>query len=143
MYFPFVGLTLAVCWPIALGIYRSRPLGRPAMVAGVTTSVLLLAVMVAATWHRNEVWRSDESLWRDVTIKSPRNGRGLMNYGLTLMENGDSRGALIRHHRGFVPGARECSGEFHRGAIPSRGRSIAGRRRCCERLAGSLPRREV
>ena len=102
MYFPFVGLVLAVCWPIALGIYRYRPLGMPARVAGATACVLAFAVLVAATWHRNEVWRSDESLWRDVTIKSPRNGRGLMNYGLTLMEKGDSRGALGYFERAAV-----------------------------------------
>jgi tetratricopeptide (TPR) repeat protein len=40
------------------------------------------------------VWHTDESLWRDVTIKSPRNGRGLMNYGLTQMSKGDYRTAL-------------------------------------------------
>src|SRR5437868_8136004 len=43
---------------------------------------------------RNEVWRTDESLWYDVTVKSPTNGRGLMNYGLTRMEKGDFATAI-------------------------------------------------
>src|SRR5437762_11811344 len=30
-------------------------------------------------------WKSEETLWHDVVLKSPRNGRGLMNYGNTLM----------------------------------------------------------
>ena len=30
-----------------------------------------------------------QNLWYDGTIKSPNNGRGLMNYGLTLMARGD------------------------------------------------------
>src|SRR6266550_6507658 len=38
-----------------------------------------------ATFQRNKVWNTEETLWRDVTIKSPRNPRGLMNYGNTLM----------------------------------------------------------
>jgi tetratricopeptide (TPR) repeat protein len=35
------------------------------------------------------VWRTEESLWHDVTLKSPGNGRGLMNYGLTQMGKGN------------------------------------------------------
>ncbi len=46
------------------------------------------------TWKRNQVWRNEESLFYDVTIKSPENGRGLMNYGLTQMEKGDTKKAL-------------------------------------------------
>ncbi len=58
-----------------------------------------------ATFERNKVWRDEESLWRDVTLKSPRNGRGLMNYGLTLMGKGDYRGALEYFRRAlqFTP----------------------------------------
>jgi len=36
----------------------------------------------------------EESLWLDVTEKSPHNGRGLMNYGLTQMSKGEIRTAL-------------------------------------------------
>src|SRR5207247_5453745 len=45
------------------------------------------------TRQRNRVWHTEESLWRDVTGKSPENGRGLMNYGLIQMERGDLRTA--------------------------------------------------
>jgi protein O-mannosyl-transferase len=53
--------------------------------------------MVAAssgTHQRNEVWRTDESLWRDVTIKSPENGRGLMGYATTFLNRGDYATAI-------------------------------------------------
>jgi len=43
---------------------------------------------------RNKVWSSDEKLWKDAVIKSPRNGRGLMNYGIELQRKGDYNGAL-------------------------------------------------
>lgn len=89
LYFPFVGLVLAVCWTAALAIERTQswvqPLGRAAAVA---VALLVLVVHAAGTHARNGVWRSDETLWLDVTRKSPDNARGLMNYGLALMGRG-------------------------------------------------------
>jgi tetratricopeptide (TPR) repeat protein len=49
----------------------------------------LLGALAYGAHIRNAVWRSEESLWLDVTEKSPRNGRGLMNYGLTQMTEGN------------------------------------------------------
>jgi len=40
------------------------------------------------TWKRNVVWHSEESLWLNVTVKSPKNGRGLMNSGNILESQG-------------------------------------------------------
>ena len=54
----------------------------------------ILTLAAAGTWQRNRVWHTEESLWRDVTLKSPKNGRGLMNYGLTQMSQGDYASAL-------------------------------------------------
>lgn len=92
MFFPFAGLVLAVCWPVAQWIFRQRLQGamRVAVAAG---CVAVLAGYAWGTRMRNEVWRTDESLWLDVTVKSPKNGRGLMNYGLTQMSKGDYRTA--------------------------------------------------
>ena len=42
-----------------------------------------------STHQRNLVWKTEESLWRDVSLKSPKNGRGWMNYGLTQMMKGN------------------------------------------------------
>jgi protein O-mannosyl-transferase len=55
-----------------------------------------------ATFQRNEVWKTEESLWHDVVTKSPRNPRGLMNYGNTLMARGDYKGALDYFHRALA-----------------------------------------
>jgi protein O-mannosyl-transferase len=98
MFFPFVGLALSVAWTAFLMVRRAiarRPENRARILAAVqvVTAGLFLACAVG-TWKRNEVWHTEASLWRDVTIKSPRNGRGLMNYGLTLMAKGDAQGAL-------------------------------------------------
>jgi tetratricopeptide (TPR) repeat protein len=91
MYLPFVGLTLAVGWALALvGFRYEESIGRS---GGLQTAVVLsIAVLLGAhalgTWQRSQVWDTEESLWLDVTVKSPDNGRGLMNYGLTQMAVG-------------------------------------------------------
>ena len=89
MFLPDLGLVWAT---LALGMsfYESR---KPApWVLG----CILLLWGVAHTFGiraRTHLWSSDELLWKDVTEKSPRNGRGWMNYGLAQMERGDYTGA--------------------------------------------------
>ena len=78
MFMPFVGLALAVT--AAVAPYAKRWY--------VPAAVVLLVACAAGTWKRNLVWHTEESLWRDVAEKSPRNGRGLMNYGVVLMGQG-------------------------------------------------------
>lgn len=85
MFMPFAGLVLAVSWTLALGIAARPKLRSPAIACG---AMLVLAAYGQGAWQRNRVWHTEESLWKDVTLKSPRNGRGLMNYGLSLMSQG-------------------------------------------------------
>lgn len=110
MYFPFIGLMLAVGWPLALWVMnlaRVRTLapGQPiskkqpepnptAAKAALAVCLLMFAGLAYGSYQRSEVWHSEESLWRDVTIKSPKNGRGWMNYGLVYMGRGDYQTAL-------------------------------------------------
>jgi tetratricopeptide (TPR) repeat protein len=95
MFFPFVGLAMSVVW--ALAVEMQRRLGVLCHAA-----LVLLVLYGVGTWQRNQAWRSEESLWRDVTLKSPTNGRGLMNYGLTQMNKGDYRTALAYFQRALV-----------------------------------------
>jgi protein O-mannosyl-transferase len=90
MFMPFVGLILAVVWATGLAVSRrsgifSASWVRPVAAGG---AVAVILAMAYGTWQRNIVWRTEESLWLDVTIKSPDNGRGLMNYGVIQMNNG-------------------------------------------------------
>lgn len=101
MFFPFAGLALAVCWPAALWLQHSAATRR-FLYPAAALSAAVLAACSWGTWKRNAVWHSDESLWYDVTIKSPHNGRGLMNYGLTQMAKGDMRRALDYFNRAAV-----------------------------------------
>ena len=98
-FLPYVGLVIAMAGAASLLIERRERYSRTAKAVAGCMVVLLLTASGYATWQRNSVWKTEESLWRDVTIKSPQNGRGLMNYGNTLMARGDFKGALDYFHR--------------------------------------------
>jgi tetratricopeptide (TPR) repeat protein len=92
MFFPFIGLVLAVLWTLRLFLFRktARLTARPGLVrASLIAAICILAISAVGTWQRNRVWRTEESLWLDVTLKSPKNGRGLMNYGVNQMSKGN------------------------------------------------------
>lgn len=105
MFFPFIGLAMSITWALDLGLnwgmkfFSAKPLFRGMV------SVFVTLGLIACAWgthERNRVWRSEETLWHDVTIKSPQNGRGLMNYGLALMAKADYSGAENYFTRGLV-----------------------------------------
>jgi tetratricopeptide (TPR) repeat protein len=88
MFFPFVGLALAVFWSLRLVLFHktARLTANPVWMRGALAAVAVaLALAAVGTYSRNKVWRTEESLWQDVTIKSPRNARGMMNYGLSFL----------------------------------------------------------
>jgi tetratricopeptide (TPR) repeat protein len=91
MFLPFIGLSLAVTSAAAHGyesLLSRRVLAFSVKPAWAAMCLAILAAYGAGAHVRNNVWLTDETLWYDVTQKSPRNGRGLMNYGLTQMEKG-------------------------------------------------------
>lgn len=93
MFFPFAGLALSVFQAARMAL---APRWRRVASAGL---VAVLICFVFGVRARNEVWRNEETLWKDVAEKSPRNGRGLMNYGLQFMAKGDYATALALYDR--------------------------------------------
>lgn len=89
VFFPYVGLVLSIVYSIAYFMYSFSSIGKEYLVCVFVLGLVVLVLYGKGTMQRNEVWKTDESLWYDVTIKSPNNGRGLMNYGLTQMKKGD------------------------------------------------------
>ena len=103
MFFPFVGLALSVFWSLRLLLFRSaRSAGglaagvfnRSWMRGAVAVLAVVLSVEAAGTHARNDVWHTEESLWHDVTIKSPNNGRGWSSYGASFVNKQDFASAL-------------------------------------------------
>ena len=88
-FFAFAGLALAaVAGAAHLAAWSAERWPAFAPAAPRFLAALLCIVIggnAIGTYQRNKVFRSGETLWRDVTEKSPTNGRGLMNYGLTQM----------------------------------------------------------
>jgi protein O-mannosyl-transferase len=105
MFLPFIGLTIAASWGIALAAQRPEGILHRSPALRACFAVLILALFCGhayGTFQRNKVWKNGETLWRDVTLKSPGNARGLMNYGLALMSKGDIREALGYFERGLA-----------------------------------------
>ena len=87
MFFPFIGLVICATWSLEKLYFNLS--SSKLKLALISFMVALLLVHSFGTYKRNKVWHSEESLWYDVTVKSPKNGRGLMNYGITQMAKGD------------------------------------------------------
>jgi protein O-mannosyl-transferase len=104
-FLPYIGLAIAVAGLIALLLQTRIAAVRSLRVAFCLAILSILSVNSYATFQRNKVWHTEETLWRDVTTKSPNNSRGLMNYGNTLMAKGDFNTALDYFHRalGLAP----------------------------------------
>ena len=92
MFFAFIGLSLSVVSYIGNWLAKNEQLIRQytqyRILIGLS-ACMVLSLNAYGVYQRNKVWKDEESLWLDVTIKSPMNGRGLMNYGLTQMQKGN------------------------------------------------------
>jgi Flp pilus assembly protein TadD len=101
-FMPYIGLVIALAGAAALiwDVVAERASWVGIVAGGVIAFILCGSGY--ATFQRNKVWKTEETLWHDVTLKSSQNGRGLMNYGNTLMARADYTGALDYFHRALV-----------------------------------------
>jgi len=111
LFFPLMGFAPAFVWTVHL-------LARQRRVVYATLGIFIVA-LAWGTHVRNRDWRTEESLWRDVTEKSPRNGRGWMNYGLTQMAQGKYTAAKSAFDRAaqYTPSYSRL--EINRGIVAS------------------------
>ncbi|AXT60798.1 tetratricopeptide repeat protein [Aquimarina sp. AD10] len=103
MFFPFVGLFIAVPWSVLILSTKYTLHTKFKYYSTFITTLVIITLFGHAygTVQRSNVWDSYETLWKDVTLKSPKNGRGLMNYGLTLMSKGNYDEALEYFNKAF------------------------------------------
>ena len=57
--------------------------------AAITLAGLMILALTAASYARNQVWHSQESLWQDVVNKSPGEALGYQYLGEALLERGE------------------------------------------------------
>ena len=122
MFFSFVGLVLAVVWTVALLLERCAAALTTEDRSRLRSALILIAIMVLGAYAngvvlRNRVWHDEESLMHDVALKSPHNGRGLMMYGLTLMNRGDYPDALDYFQRALVYTPNYATLEINLGVV--------------------------
>ncbi|HUJ79957.1 MAG TPA: tetratricopeptide repeat protein [Nitrospiria bacterium] len=92
LYLPSVGFFLVVT-TAASGAAIRWP--RPAA-AGF---LVLLVLLVGAAYARNQVWRTELSLWQDVISKSPRKARGYNNLGYSYESLGNLPEAITYYRK--------------------------------------------
>jgi tetratricopeptide (TPR) repeat protein len=90
LYLPTVGFAFITTFGLAW-VQRRRP---DWMGAGVVLTVVVLGVYSVATVHRNTVWRSDETLWRDTVRKSPESASVHNEMGIVLAARGAVEAAI-------------------------------------------------
>lgn len=110
MYLALAGLALAVsrtAW-IAFGLLSREPRTRlAATIASAAVALVLLAALGWGTYQRNAIWESEATLWGDVMAKSPLNGRGFMNFGITRIAQEDPLSAIGYFVRGEALSPRD------------------------------------
>ncbi len=101
IFFPYVGLMLAVAAWVSDWIDRpAKKALRPVRERrAFQVAVFVFVLLGIGTYLRNRVWATDETLWRDVTEKEPKNTRAQNNYGLVFLGRGDYEKArdVFRH----------------------------------------------
>jgi len=89
-FFPYLGLFIAFAAILRNLLQSKMPVMKPGMRAVLLVCCIIFLTRYAYGTHkRNEVWHTEESLWKDATIKAPGNSRAWMNYGNTQMAIGN------------------------------------------------------
>jgi protein O-mannosyl-transferase len=86
-FFPYIGLFIASATLFRNVIEKIHSETKKWALLGF--GIVFLGFHGYGTRQRNEVWKTEESVWKDCTINAPNNPRGWMNYGLTMMVKGE------------------------------------------------------
>lgn len=92
IYLPSVGFMLCI------GHYGMRNIFlRPRFIL----FMLIAIIFSTLAFHRNKVWQSEELLWRDTSLKSPRSYRATMNLSILLINKREYNAAITLNKNYF------------------------------------------
>ncbi len=83
MYLPSVFAFITIATALFMGIEKLGTNGSREKIIKTTVSLslIIVAILAAATYTRNRTWNTREALWSDVVSKSPAKWRGYYNLG--------------------------------------------------------------
>ncbi len=105
MFYPLIGFSFAIVNVLSIFIIKYEYHIKESKLFKIILMLFVIGVLGGHFYGvrvRTEVWQNGKSLWHDVTIKSPHNGRGLMNYGLHLMGNKQYDEAMEYYQKALV-----------------------------------------
>lgn len=95
VFLPYIGLVMAVASgagilleKMAARISNGKSASQAPLYLFGAIAFLFLSAHTYGTRQRCKVWSSGYTLWQDNAEKCPKNGRGLMNFGIELMAKG-------------------------------------------------------
>jgi Flp pilus assembly protein TadD len=94
VYLPSVGFFLALMAGGSLLVQRFSSLSLKKEKLAAAAFVLIVLVLVSATYARNTLWEDKISLWEDVVRKSPNFPLGYNNLGIAYYEKGRNDEAI-------------------------------------------------
>jgi len=118
MYLPLAAVvTLAVGggWRIMERLRGNRSEPRAARRLGAVTFIAVLLTLGWLTIRRNEVYRSDVTIWSDVVAQRPHNTRALSNLGTVLVAHGRVDEALTRYNEAVQLDPGNSDAQFNLG----------------------------
>lgn len=133
-YIPSVAFALApalIAWNVRKALLRRSWTAVSTVLVG--ACVLYAGTLGVATWSRNRVWRSSETLWRDCLAKNPTSRTALLNLGVVYLEKDDLGAArelfeeVVRIEPGFILGYYQLGGIFERTGAPFLAKSVYSR----------------
>ena len=102
LYAAIAGLLIAIFIPIGYELLN-QPL-RIRKTAGLISLSLVACLLISFTFMtqlRNNIWKSEYSLWRECAAASPNNWRANVNYGYALLNRGKYNDAKIYLEKSF------------------------------------------
>ncbi|MBF0486436.1 MAG: tetratricopeptide repeat protein [Candidatus Omnitrophica bacterium] len=77
----------------------------------------IAAILAVLTYQRNQVWKDEVSLWKDVVLKSPQKSRALNALGAALQNHGDENSSLDYLNRALMENPDNPEARNNRGVI--------------------------